>query len=76
MKLVNANIMTNEEKYKEIGIGLQNKYPKIDLAYHFANCNADDPNELGKMASDESEMWGNMLKKAYWVPIGGKLQEI
>ena len=68
--------MTNEEKYKEIGIGLQNKYPKIDLAYHFTNCNVDDPIELGKMADSESEMWGNMLKHAYWAPIGGKLQEI
>ena len=56
--------MTNEKKYKEIGIGLQNKYPKIDLEYHFTNCNVDDPIELGKMADSESEMWGNMLKEA------------
>ena len=68
--------MTNEEKYKEIGIGLQNKYPKIDLAYHFANCNVDDPIELGKMADAESNMWGRMLEDAYWAPIGVKLQEI
>ena len=68
--------MTNEEKYKEIGIGLQNKYPKRDLAYHFVNCNVNDPIELGKMADSESEMWGNMLKDAYWAPIGTKLQEI
>jgi len=73
---MNVNIMTNEEKYKEIGIGLQNQYPKIDLAYHFADCNVDDPIELGKMADAESNMWGRMLEDAYWAPIGGKLQEI
>ena len=66
----------NEEKYREIGIGLQKKYPKIDLTHHFANCNVDDPVALGKMADSESEMWGNMLKDAYWAPIGTKLQEI
>lgn len=68
--------MTENEKHREIGVGLQKKYAKIDLTHHFANCNADDPIELGKMADSESEMWANMLKDAYWAPMGAKLQEI
>lgn len=68
--------MANEEKYKEIGIGLQNKYPKIDLTHHFANCNVEDPVALGKMAEAESNMWGRMLEDAYWAPMRTKLQEI
>jgi hypothetical protein len=65
-----------EEKFRENGVELQKKYSKIDLSYHFANCNISDPIELGKMSADENNMWANMLKDSYWAPIGGKLQEL
>lgn len=64
--------MTENERYRKIGLGLQKKYSKEDLAYHFINCNVDDPVELGKSANDEGNMWGNMLKNAYWAPMGMK----
>ncbi len=68
--------MTENERHREIGVGLQKKYAKIDLTHHFANCNVEDPVALGKMADDESNMWAKMLEDAYWAPIGAKLQEI
>lgn len=68
--------MTDNEKFKEIGVELQKKYSKTDLAYHFANCNIDDPVELGKMSANENNMWANMIKNSYWAPIGTKLQEM
>lgn len=68
--------MTENERHREIGVGLQKKYAKIDLTHHFANCNIEDPVALGKMAEAESNMYGKMLEKSYWGLIGGKLQEL
>ena len=68
--------MTENEKHREIGVGLQNKYAKIDLTHHFVNCNVEDPVALGKMAEAECNMWGRMMEDAYWAPLRAKLQEI
>ena len=68
--------MTDKEKYREIGLRLQKKYPKIDLIHHFTNCNVDDPVALGTLANDESNIWSKMLEDAHWISMGTKLQEI